>query len=102
VKVKWSSDAEDDRAEIREYIAKDNPRAALRVDEAIGAAAGRLGDFPFSGRTGELPDTREIFAYRHYRIVYEVRDDAVWIVAVFHTARQWPPNPDSRDDEDGR
>jgi addiction module RelE/StbE family toxin len=91
VKVRWSSDAEDDRDAIRDYIATDNPKAALRVDEALGVAAGRLGSFPFSGHVGALPDTREILAHRHYRLIYEVRDDAVWIVAVIHTARQWPP-----------
>lgn len=94
MKVRWSSDAEDDRAAIREYIAAENPRAALRVDEALGMAAGRLGAFPFSGHVGALPQTREILAYRHYRIVYEVRDDAVWIMAVIHTAREWPPAGD--------
>lgn len=91
MKIRWSSDAADDRVQIRDYIATDNPRAALRVDEAIGAAVGRLGEFPHSGRVGQLANTREIFAYIHYRIVYEVRDDAIWIVAIIHTARQWPP-----------
>ncbi|WP_425475754.1 type II toxin-antitoxin system RelE/ParE family toxin [Mesorhizobium hunchu] len=91
MKVRWSSDAEDDRDAIRAYIAADNPRAALRVDEAFGIAAERLGNFPFSGHVGALPNTRQVLAHDHYRLVYEVRDDAVWIVAVVHTSRQWPP-----------
>lgn len=94
MKVRWSSDAEDDRDEIREYIAADNPRAAIRIDELIGKAAARLADFPHSGRPGLLSDTREVFPHRHYRLVYAVRDDAVWIVAVMHTSRQWPPADD--------
>ena len=24
-------------------------------------------------------------------MVYEVRDDGIWIVAVVHTSRRWPP-----------
>jgi addiction module RelE/StbE family toxin len=97
VKVRWSSDAEDDRDDIRKYIAADNPRGALRVDEAIGEAVGRLVDFPHSGRPGLLPDTREVIAHRHYRIVYVIRDDAIWVVAVVHTSRQWPPAADEDD-----
>ncbi|MHA6686921.1 type II toxin-antitoxin system RelE/ParE family toxin [Mesorhizobium sp. A556] len=91
MKVGWSSDAEDDRADIRNYIATDNPRAALRVDQALGATAERLGTFLLSGHAGMLPDTRETLAHEHYRLVYEVRDDAVWILAIVHTSRQWPP-----------
>ncbi len=94
MKVRWSSDAEDDRDDIREYIGRRNPRAAIRVDEAISEAVARLVDFPHSGRPGLLSETREIFAYKHYRIVYAIRDDALWIVAVLHTSRQWPPADD--------
>jgi addiction module RelE/StbE family toxin len=97
VKVRWSSDAEDDREEIRDYIAAENPRAALRIDEAIGHAVARLADFPRSGKPGLLTDTREVFAHKHYRIVYAIRDDAVWIEAVMHTSRLWPP-VDGEDD----
>ncbi len=97
MKVRWSSDAEDDRDDIRRYIAVDNPRAAVRIDEAIGEAIGRLADFPHSGRPGLLLDTREIFAHRHYRIVYAIQDDSIWIVAVLHTSRQWPPAPEEDD-----
>lgn len=97
MKVRWSSDAEDDRDAIRDYIAADNPRAALRIDEAFGVVAERLGRFPFSGHVGALPNTREILAHKHYRLVYEVRDDAVWIVALVRTSRQWPPIEDQGD-----
>jgi len=97
VKVRWSSDAEDDRDAIRSFIAAENPRGALRVDEAIGEAVGRLDDFPHSGRPGLLSDTREVLAHSHYRIVYVIWDDTVWIVAVVHTSRQWPPATDEDD-----
>jgi plasmid stabilization system protein ParE len=91
VKVGWSSDAGDDRVDIRDYIATDNPRAALRADLALGAAAEQLGGFPLSGHAGLLPDTREILAYNHFRLGYQVRNDVVWILALVHTSRQWPP-----------
>ena len=84
MKVRCSSDAEDDRDEIREYIAADNPRAALRLEELLGAAAGRLGRFPFSGRAGVMRGMRELIAHRHYRLVYEV----------VHRSHQGPPLED--------
>ena len=88
MKVRRSSDAEDDRAAIREYIAADNPRAARRVDEAMGIAAG---EFPSSGHVGVLPETREVLAHKHCRLVYEAHDDAGWIIDAVHKAGQWPP-----------
>ncbi len=95
MRIRWSSDAEDDRDQVREYIARDNPRAAVRVDESIAQSVLRLADFPESGSPGLLQGTREIFAYSHCRIVYEIADDTVWIVAVRHTSRQWPPVEDA-------
>jgi plasmid stabilization system protein ParE len=38
MKVYWASSAEQDRADIVEYIAQDNPNAAIQMDELIGKA----------------------------------------------------------------
>ena len=94
MKVEWSEDASQDLADIAEYIALDNPRAAERMDALLSEAAGRLADFPRMGREGELPGTREIYPHRHYRIVYSTDDDVIWIEAVVHTSRQWPLIPE--------
>ena len=29
-------------------------------------------------------------AHESYRMIYEVQDDTVWILALVHTARLWP------------
>jgi plasmid stabilization system protein ParE len=76
------------------HIAIDNPRAALRIDDLLAAAAAGLRDFPRLGRPGLLAGTREIFPHKNYRLTYEIRGEMVWIVSVMHTARQWPPEPD--------
>ncbi len=34
---------------------------------------------------------RELIPHESYRLVYEIDDDAVWMLALIHTARQWPP-----------
>ena len=44
------------------------------------------------GRPGQIPGTRELIPHESYRLVYEVQADTVWILALAHTARLWPPN----------
>jgi toxin ParE1/3/4 len=91
VKVRWTPEAEQDRGDVVNYIAAENPRAAARIDELFGLAAARLAKFPLAGRPGKLPDTRELIPHESYRLVYEVVGDTVWILALVHTLRQWPP-----------
>ena len=35
--------------------------------------------------------TREVISHPSYRLVYEVDDQAVWILTLVHTARLWSP-----------
>ncbi|SER74437.1 type II toxin-antitoxin system RelE/ParE family toxin [Sphingobium sp. YR768] len=91
MKVRWSPQARSDRLTIWDYIAADDPDAASRLDEVFGDAARRLTDFPMLGHAGLVPGTRELHPHRNYRLVYEVRDGCVWILAIVQAARQWPP-----------
>jgi addiction module RelE/StbE family toxin len=89
--VYWSRQAEQDRLEIWNYIAADNPAAAARVDQLFSEAVARLVAYPEMGRAGEVPGTRELIPHPSYRLVYEIEQEALWILALVHTARQWPP-----------
>lgn len=91
MKVRWTPEAEQDRNDVWGYIADDNPLAAVRMDELFSDAAAKLADFPHIGRTGKIPGTRELIPHESYRLVYEVEGEAVWILALVNTARQWPP-----------
>lgn len=91
MKVRWTPEAEQDRAEIWAYLFTHDPVATVRIDELFDAAVTRLADYPMLGHEGEVSDTREITPHRSYRLVYQVVDDTVWVVALFHSARQWPP-----------
>jgi len=91
VKVRWTPEAEDDRAQIFDYIAADSPRAAVKMDELFSKAAARLADHPKLGRTGRIPGTREVIPHKSYCVVYEIEQETVWVLALVHTARQWPP-----------
>ena len=47
--------------------------------------------FPFSGRTGFRPDTRELVVPRlPYIAVYQVLETTVDVIAVFHAAQDKP------------
>src|SRR3546814_12813598 len=60
-------------------------------------AATRLAEFPMLGHAGRIPGTRELIPQETYRIVYEIdnREQTVWVLALVHTARQWPAVKDS-------
>lgn len=91
MKVLWALAAEQDRADIVDFIAQDNPRAAIRMDELFEAAVGRLAEHPLMGRPGQIPGSRELIPHESYRLIYEVQADTVRILALVHTARLWPP-----------
>jgi toxin ParE1/3/4 len=91
VKVVWTPQARDDRADIWTYIAAEDPRAAARMDQLFSDAAATLAEFAQRGRRGTVGGTRELIPHPSYRLVYEVDGETVWLLALVHTARQWPP-----------
>ncbi|MFT4182980.1 MAG: type II toxin-antitoxin system RelE/ParE family toxin [Rhizobium sp.] len=95
MRVVWTPQAELDRLSIFQYIAIDNEAAAFRMDERFSQVAERLGQVPLMGRTGIVDGTRDYIVHRSYRLVYQISGDDIWILALVHTARQWPPRPDS-------
>lgn len=88
--VAWTFDAEQDRFEIWDYIAADDIDAALRMEQLLTIAAERLVEHPMIGAPGVIPGTRELVVHENYRLVYEVEEDNVRVLALVHTARQWP------------
>ncbi|SPD75202.1 putative plasmid stabilization system protein [uncultured Desulfobacterium sp.] len=76
------------------FIKRDKPSAAKRFRERAEKALRRLEEFPESGRVipefPELPFREVIIS--PYRFFYRVKDNEVWIVAVWHSA-QLPKEP---------
>ncbi len=91
MKLIWTPEAVEDRSAIWDYISLDNPAAAVRMDELFSEAAERLMLLPNIGRHGRIRGTRELIPHEYYRLVYEINDDIVWVLALVHTSRQWPP-----------
>ena len=91
LKIEWLPLASANRLEQLDYIAQDNPSAALALDELLSEKAARLIDHPQFGRPGRIIGTRELVAHRNYILVYDVTADTVRVLRVLHAARQWPP-----------
>ncbi|MFV3331800.1 type II toxin-antitoxin system RelE/ParE family toxin [Pseudomonas sp. NY15437] len=91
MKAFWTRDAQQDRFDIWDYLASENPDAAARMDILFSATVAKLKRFPMMGKPGRIAGTREVFPHESYRLVYQIEADAVWILALVHTARAWPP-----------
>ncbi len=77
------------------YINRDKPSAAMSFRKKVEKSLSRLIKFPESGRP--LPEFPEL-SFREvivspYRFFYKVKDNDVWIVAVWHGA-QLPDEPE--------
>ncbi len=87
--VVWTERASAWLRDIYDYIAQDNPAAAMRMVEAIREKAMSLSMFPELGcRFEREPDRNvRILLYGHYRIAYVINpNDTIDIVGVFHAA----------------
>jgi len=89
--VRWSPTSISDLESIRNYIAKESPRAAGKVASRIKESINRLSNFPLSGRAGRVPETRELaIPGTSYIAVYAIQGDEVLIAAVLHERQNWP------------
>ncbi len=70
MRVIWTPEAQQDRTDVWDYIATDNPRAAVQMDELFSDAAAKLANHPMLERSGKIPGTRELIPHESYRLVY--------------------------------
>ena len=88
-RVTWSPEALEDLESIAEYIERDSLFYAQSVVSKILEASRNIKEFPLIGRViPELGDEniRERFIYS-YRLVYQMRQQNILIVAVIHGKR---------------
>ncbi|PYT55902.1 MAG: type II toxin-antitoxin system RelE/ParE family toxin [Acidobacteria bacterium] len=91
--VIWTPGARDDLDEIITYIAKDSLPSALAFLEEALQTAESLATLSERGRVvPELNDpiVRELFIKR-YRLLYEIHEQEVHVLAVLHGAREFKP-----------
>jgi toxin ParE1/3/4 len=91
MRIVWTELAVRDLAAARNYIARDNPRAADRQVQRVLAAVAGLLQFPEIGRPGRRAGTRELVISRTpYIAAYRLVGDTVEILRVMHSRQRWP------------
>lgn len=88
--VYWTESALDDVRDITEFIARDSPAYAERLADRLVTAPRRLAALP---RTGAIvpefgQDAIREVVVRPYRIIYEIRGEDCFVVAVIHGSRE--------------
>lgn len=91
MRIIWTPEARQDRADIWDYLFERNQSAALRIDTLFSEVVAKLAEFPMLGHPGEIAGTRELTPHSSYRLVYEIDENIVWILTLIHSKRQWPP-----------
>lgn len=89
-KIIWTKPAFLDLKSIREYIARDSVYYSEKFIGDIIGVTEQLARFPHSGRiVPEIREenTREII-FGSYRIMYQIRNDIVYITQVTHSRRK--------------
>lgn len=85
--IKWTSKALDDVARLYDFLASVNPQAAAKTVQSLTKAPNRLQNQPRIGEQLEefSPlEVRHIFV-GHYEMRYEIRENIVYIIRIWHT-----------------
>ena len=90
--IDWLPEAHRNRFEQLDYIAEDNPLAAIGQDEEIERQVAMLIEHPKMGRPGRVPGTRElIISSTPFVVVYRLDGaNRIEILRLLHSSQQWP------------
>ncbi|TDB48693.1 type II toxin-antitoxin system RelE/ParE family toxin [Photorhabdus luminescens] len=89
MELEWKPMALADREAIMEYIALDNPFAAIKLDNEFEVTAETACQHPNMYKPGRVKGTREAVVHPHYVIIYRVQGNLLQVLRVLHTAQQW-------------
>lgn len=73
-----------------DFIAQDNPQAALDLDTLFEEKAGSLIEQPKLFKAGRMKNTREAVVHPNYVLVYKFSISTVTTLRVLHTLQAWP------------
>lgn len=90
MKLFWTPESLQDREDIFDFIERENPIAAIALDEMFSTKSRPLKEHPLLGKTGRVSGTRELVVHPSYVLIYDVAQESVRILRVLHTSRQWP------------
>jgi toxin ParE1/3/4 len=97
MQVRWTAPAAQDLEDITRSILKDSEQSALAVAKTLFDAANSLDVMPSRGRLSRIGGTRElVIPGLPNSVLYEIADSAVHILPIYHGARNWPDQRQSR------
>lgn len=89
----WQKSAIENRDAQLDYIALDNPKAAIEQGDKIAKNIVKLIAFPKLGRAGRVKSTRElVISGTSFIVIYKISGDKIKILALLHGSQQWPKN----------
>lgn len=91
MKLSWLRIAINERYDQLDYIALDDPGAAISQDEEIERQTNLLTTQPKMGRVGRVKGTRElVISSTPFIAVYRIEGQRIEILRFLHGAQQWP------------
>jgi len=91
MRLEWLPAADNDVDNILEFIAADNPFAAVNQGDEILTQISSLIKTPEMGRKGRVAGTRELVIMRTpFIAVYRTKRSLIQILRIMHGAREWP------------
>ena len=75
---------------IEDYIALDNPGAAIDLWFSIDDQVSQLADPNFPRRRGRVAGTLELVVYPNYVVILEQTLETVTVLDVLHSAKKYP------------
>lgn len=89
--IVWLPRARAERRAQLDYIAQDNPFAALEQGDRIREQVRVLVEHPKMGRPGRKAGTRELVISRTpFIAIYRLKGERIEIVRLLHGAQRWP------------
>jgi toxin ParE1/3/4 len=90
LRLRWTTPAAEDFYRIISRTREDNIAAAAKVAKTFEEGCFSLTSFPRRGREGRIAGTRElIFPGLPYIVVYQVKDQDVEVLRIYHGAQDW-------------
>ncbi len=91
-KIIWTKESLNNLSDIKDYISTDSEYYALKTINLVYLSAQKLLKFPEIGmvinKTGEFQVRRVLV--KSYRLLYIIKDENIYIIAVYHQLRQLP------------
>ena len=89
--IRWLPQAHRNRLAQLDYIAQDNPLAAIGQDEEIERQVNMLLEHPKMGRSGRVAGTRErVVSSTPFVVIYRLHAQHIEVIRVLHSSQQWP------------